>query len=443
MSGLFFGNRDISVSITAAQRFNFGFLNKSLLITDEEDIAITKLNSTSATTELETLLKKEKSGTTGITNAGDVVTVTAHGLQNGDKIRFSVLAGAAPLAIDTDYFVIAKTDNTFQLALTLGGDAIVITTDSTAFTYARVLSDTAPKLISALDKFVGQVDVSGNSVLPEYVYIIGVKEADVTASVSLITAAIDAAKTSNDFYCLVPVFESVPFNTWFATWGNTNKRVAMIYTVTNAKTLTSAEKSVRICGIYDGAAAVEFKNAAWTGRTISSDKLVGFKWKKLSGVNVDTLTDGQVSSLEDKGWNGYRDVRGVGETTGSRTTQNTNAIADYIDTIILRDNIVYNVAAAIHDMFKSYEVIPMGDTGRAIVRKTIATALNYCGTVGLIDTFENGSYMFNVTIPPITSVMRTAREITGITFTFVPTIPMEKMTVTGQEILEWIEGGNA
>ena len=40
MAGLFFGNRDINVSIVAAQRFQFGFLNKSILITDEDDIPL-------------------------------------------------------------------------------------------------------------------------------------------------------------------------------------------------------------------------------------------------------------------------------------------------------------------------------------------------------------------------------------------------------------------
>jgi len=46
-------------------------------------------------------------------------------------------------------------------------------------------------------------------------------------------------------------------------------------------------------------------------------------------------------------------------------------------------------------------------------------------------------------VPAITSAMRSARELTGVVFEFVPTIPMEKITVTGQELLEWIEGGAA
>ena len=358
--GLFFGNRDINVSISAAQSFQFGFLNKNLIVTDEEEVPIQK---------------------------------------------FSTLVEL------TDYL----TANTL----------------------------TAPKLIASVTAFLGQTDNSGNPVIPEYYYVIGVTEADVTASVALITSAIETATPANDFYNLVPVFESIPWNTWFATWGNTNRRISMIFTATEAKALTDPEKSIRICGIYDGNSSVEYKNASWAGRVVSYDSLIAFKWKKLTGMNTDELSDADVSTLEDAGWNGYREVRGIGETTGSRTTANVSATASYIDTIILRDNVVYNVAGALHDLFRNNEIVPMGDNGRALIRQAIGSALNFAGTKGLINQFENGSYQYSITIPEITSAMRSAREITGIVFDFVPTIPMEKITVTGQELLEWIEGGTA
>lgn len=362
MSGLFFGNRDIDVKIQAALRFQFGFLNKSILITDEADIPIMKLNGDSAKSELEKYL----------------------------------------------------TDNALN----------------------------APNLVDAVETFTGQADNSGNPIIPEYVYVIGKAEADVTASVDLITAAIEAETPFNDFYCLIPVFESVPFNEWLQTYLASKRRVAYIYTITQNKVLQDTEKSDRIMGIYDGqrSGSVEFKNVAWAGRTISYDELIAYKWKKLNGVTTDKLGDGDISSLEDEGWNGYREVRGSGETTGSRTTANTAENASFLDTMVVRDNIIYNVAGALHDMFRQSEIVPMGDAGRKLVEQAISKALNFVGSKGLLEQFEDGSYMYKIDIPQITSTMRSMRELTDLTFTFVPTIPMESIKVTGQEILEWIEG---
>lgn len=54
-----------------------------------------------------------------------VVTLTAHGLANGNKIYFTT-NGALPtgLTVNTKYFIINATVNTFQLSATLGGSAI-------------------------------------------------------------------------------------------------------------------------------------------------------------------------------------------------------------------------------------------------------------------------------------------------------------------------------
>jgi hypothetical protein len=357
MSGLFFGNRDIDVSITASQTYKFAFLNKCLFITDEADISIQKLDGKTASSELSAYLS----------------------------------------------------DN----------------------------SKTAPNLEAAITKFIGQTDNSGNSILPEYVYVIGAAELDVTASTSLIEAAIEAVVDQYDFYCLVPVFESIPLNTWFATFGNTNKRIMMPYTTTQNLAVTDAEKSIRICGMYD--AEDEFKNAAWAGRVVSYDELIAFKWKYLTGCTTDDLTDSEVGSLEESGWNGYREVRSLGETTGSRTFYNTADNDSFIDTIIIRDNIIYNVANALSSMFKTNEKVAMGDAGRKLVEQAISTALNYCGQKDLIEQFEDGTYQYSITVPTITATMRSTRELTGVEFTYVPAYSMEKITVDGYEILEWIE----
>jgi len=59
-----------------------------------------------------------------------VVTKAAHGLVNDQRVRFRTTGTLpAPLAVDTDYFVENKTDDTFNLTLTLAGSTIDTTTD--------------------------------------------------------------------------------------------------------------------------------------------------------------------------------------------------------------------------------------------------------------------------------------------------------------------------
>jgi len=67
-------------------------------------------------------------------NAGDVVNSTAHGLNNGDSVVFTALTGGAGLEVGVPYYVVNKATNTFQVALSKGGAAVVITSDASAAT---------------------------------------------------------------------------------------------------------------------------------------------------------------------------------------------------------------------------------------------------------------------------------------------------------------------
>ena len=62
----------------------------------------------------------------------DILTCSAHGFANGDKVYFQSIAGGTGLSASTVYFVRDKTTDTFKLASTLTGAAINFTTDITA-----------------------------------------------------------------------------------------------------------------------------------------------------------------------------------------------------------------------------------------------------------------------------------------------------------------------
>jgi len=58
--------------------------------------------------------------------ATNKLTATAHGLQNGDIVSLADIVTLTNVATDTRYYVVGRTANDFQIALTAGGSAIVI-----------------------------------------------------------------------------------------------------------------------------------------------------------------------------------------------------------------------------------------------------------------------------------------------------------------------------
>lgn len=63
--------------------------------------------------------------------ATDLITANAHGLNNGDEVNFTSVGTATPLAVNTVYYVVSSSTNTFSVATTSGGTAVNITADGT------------------------------------------------------------------------------------------------------------------------------------------------------------------------------------------------------------------------------------------------------------------------------------------------------------------------
>jgi len=67
-----------------------------------------------------------------LTDAGDLVTRTAHGYTNDMVVRFYNIVTTTGLTANQPYYVINATANTFQVSATLGGSAVALTNDGTA-----------------------------------------------------------------------------------------------------------------------------------------------------------------------------------------------------------------------------------------------------------------------------------------------------------------------
>lgn len=63
------------------------------------------------------------------TDAGDLVNLTAHGLNNGAIVSFTSITSTTGISTNTAYYVVGVTANTFQVSATSGGSAIALTTN--------------------------------------------------------------------------------------------------------------------------------------------------------------------------------------------------------------------------------------------------------------------------------------------------------------------------
>ena len=71
-----------------------------------------------------------------VENTGDLITLPAHGLSNGDRVVLDEHNGEGiptGLAADTFYYVISATTDTFQVSLTDGGAAVVVSANGVVY----------------------------------------------------------------------------------------------------------------------------------------------------------------------------------------------------------------------------------------------------------------------------------------------------------------------
>lgn len=71
------------------------------------------------------------------TDSGDLVTKASHGLSNGNVVVFQTITTTTGITAFVRYYVIGSTTNTFQVAATVGGSAVVLTSDGSG-TYKSI-----------------------------------------------------------------------------------------------------------------------------------------------------------------------------------------------------------------------------------------------------------------------------------------------------------------
>lgn len=69
-------------------------------------------------------------------DSGDTVTMAGHARNDNEVVSFTSITTTTGISINTKYYVINETENTFQLSLTSGGGAITLTTNGTGELHA-------------------------------------------------------------------------------------------------------------------------------------------------------------------------------------------------------------------------------------------------------------------------------------------------------------------
>jgi hypothetical protein len=94
------------------------------------------------------LVVKQTGVTCAFADSGDLVTANAHGLRNGQKVIFTDVTTTTGITENTDYYVVNAAANTFQVAATVGGAALTLTTDGTGVFDGVLVSGTDYSMIS-------------------------------------------------------------------------------------------------------------------------------------------------------------------------------------------------------------------------------------------------------------------------------------------------------
>lgn len=106
---------------------------------------------------------------TGVTftDVGDLVGITAHGLPAGAKVSFAGITTTTGIVNGTDYFVINPTANNFQVATTLGGAALPLTTNGTATSAtAHLVDGTTVTVPAASTRVFSAVAINAHELTP-------------------------------------------------------------------------------------------------------------------------------------------------------------------------------------------------------------------------------------------------------------------------------------
>ncbi len=401
--------------------------------------------------------------TSVIANASDLFTSVAHGMSTGDgPYRVTQAAGIATgLAVDTDYYIIKISADTFKLAAT-HADAIALTpvaisSDGTGnLTVIRYSNDViCAQLVVLLNAVVGKnftaaqitgaldtdyIEVTGNasgnwfsieSVEPT---ILALKQTHADPGVATDLDAINLEQP--DWYGLVTLYNSKLYVQAVAAWVEANTKLyipslleteSITAVVTNGDTGDALHTSAytRTAAIYHPSPAA-MAGAAWLGSRLPLDPgSDDWKFCQLAGVPAVKLTATQRTNLRAKKMNTVETVAGI-----NITWEGTTADGGFIDNKRGLDWLSDDMTKGVFGALVSNGKTPFTDHGILLVVNEVKASLQRATNMGILTT----DTPYVVTFPKskdVSSSNKALRLLPDIKFSCVLAGSVHKVVVSG------------
>lgn len=397
-----------------------------------------------------------------VTTGTDVVVMTAHGMTTGNG-PYRVIATTtlpAPLAIDTNYWIIAPDANSIKFATsyanaialtaidltTQGTDNHLLTRDANDVMVAQLVdrlnSVVGNNYIAAqvagggdTDTFTVTADAAGEwvSLQVNPAQIIS-NQTHVDPGVATDLAAI--ALENNAWYCLITLYNSNAYVLAAAAWIETQQKIYMAdvsdTTVVTATVLGSDTADdlhtlayARTAAWYHPAPA-SMLGAAIAGRCLPIDP-GGESWtlKNLAGVAAVVLTSTHRTNLVNKAANSYQTVGGSGRTFNGMT-----ADGDFIDVQRGLDWVEDDMGVAVFNAMATSNKVPNDDDGVAIIENEVRASLARAVSRGIFRANPEPV----VTVPLVASVAtadRAARLLPDVSWSAQLAGAIHKVSING------------
>ena len=271
---------------------------------------------------------------------------------------------------------------------------------------------------------------------------IDVGDADITATLDAIVNA------DNGWYGLMEVSHVKADQLLVAAWAEANKKIyfagsqeAIIISTTDLADTTSlaavlkAASYARTAVIFTEAADTEFPEAAAFGKVLPKDPgSYVLKFKTLSGITADNLTDTEIKNATDKYVNIYTEVGGVNIVQNGQVSAN-----EWIDTIIFADWLESRIKESVYGGLVNNDKIPFTDGGIAAIESLVGGPLELGQTRGGISPFAKdsegnqiGGYIVRVPkLEDVPTADKLARNLPDVTFTAWLAGAIQSTTING------------
>lgn len=251
----------------------------------------------------------------------------------------------------------------------------------------------------------------------------------------------DAVDSDNDWYALAcysrDVADVEEVSDWVQGQGSNNPKI--YFAQASQADILDGALSTDIASVLQ--AKANFRTSVWYHATDSEYLDAGviggqlptaagsitWAYKTVSGVAVDTLTDGQKSAAHDKACNTYTTEASVNITEEGKVSDSP---FEWIDVIRGVDWIQVNMTADLYELLVKLPKIPYDSKGLGLVKGTIQNRLLLAVNQGIL----TGDTAPTVSVPDLSTIPaadRANRVLNNVTFTGVLAGAIQKINVLG------------